>query len=120
MLQSTFQHIQGIGKKTEALLWEKGITDWSQYLRLNGKHLSLFKNNDVNPIELSIDAYQKGDISFFGKKLVKSSFYRVALSFPEDTLFLDIETTGLSLYYDQITLVGWSTGHLCSTAFFQE
>jgi predicted nuclease with RNAse H fold/uncharacterized protein YprB with RNaseH-like and TPR domain len=110
MLQSTFQHIQGIGKKTEAFLWQKGITDWTQYQRLNGKQLSLFKNNGADPIELSIDAYQKGDLSFFAKNLSKSEFYRVALSFPEDTLFLDIETTGLSLYYDQITLVGWSTG----------
>ena len=110
MLQSTFQHIQGIGKKTEALLWEKGITDWGKYKRLNGKQLSFFKNNSDDPIELSIEAYQKGDVSFFAKNLSKSEFYRVALSFPEDTLFLDIETTGLSLYYDQITLVGWSTG----------
>ena len=35
--------------------------------------------------------------------------YRIALSFPSKTLFLDIETTGLSQYYDVITLIGWST-----------
>lgn len=33
--------------------------------------------------------------------------YRVALQYPKDTIFLDIETTGLSRYYDQITLIGW-------------
>ena len=28
-------------------------------------------------------------------------------SFPEGVLFLDIETTGLSHYYDEITVIGW-------------
>lgn len=34
---------------------------------------------------------------------------------PERVLFLDIETTGLSHYYDEITLVGWSLGGSCHT-----
>ncbi len=29
---------------------------------------------------------------------------------PEQVLFLDIETTGLSHFYDEITLVGWAKG----------
>lgn len=29
-------------------------------------------------------------------------------AFPESVMFLDIETTGLSHYYDEITVVGWS------------
>ena len=29
---------------------------------------------------------------------------------PENILFLDIETTGLSHYYDEITVIGWSLG----------
>lgn len=33
-----------------------------------------------------------------------------ALSNPASVLFLDIETTGLSRYYDDITVVGWLTG----------
>jgi uncharacterized protein YprB with RNaseH-like and TPR domain len=30
--------------------------------------------------------------------------------YPQDVLFLDIETTGLSHYYDEITVIGWSMG----------
>jgi predicted nuclease with RNAse H fold/dephospho-CoA kinase len=30
--------------------------------------------------------------------------------YPEQVLFLDIETTGLSHFYDEITLVGWAKG----------
>ena len=34
-------------------------------------------------------------------------------SFPERVLFLDIETTGLSHYYDEITVVGMVFRRLC-------
>ena len=34
----------------------------------------------------------------------------LCMEHPESILFLDIETTGLSLYYDEITLVGWTLG----------
>jgi uncharacterized protein YprB with RNaseH-like and TPR domain len=33
-----------------------------------------------------------------------------ALENPDEVLFLDIETTGLSRYYDEITLVGYAMG----------
>lgn len=36
-------------------------------------------------------------------------------SFPAEIMFLDIETTGLSHYYDEITVVGWSFGGRAST-----
>jgi predicted nuclease with RNAse H fold/dephospho-CoA kinase len=35
--------------------------------------------------------------------------------YPERVLFLDIETTGLSHHYDEITVVGWSIGGRAST-----
>ena len=36
-------------------------------------------------------------------------------SFPEHVLFLDIETTGLSHFYDEITIVGWTFGGTAKT-----
>jgi len=35
--------------------------------------------------------------------------------FPEKVLFIDIETTGLSHFYDEITIVGWSLGGVSGT-----
>ena len=34
----------------------------------------------------------------------------MSLHHPDQVLFLDIETTGLSHYYDEITVIGWSLG----------
>ena len=36
-------------------------------------------------------------------------------SFPDRILFLDIETTGLSHFYDEITIVGWTFGGTAKT-----
>ena len=45
-------------------------------------------------------------------KLPKHLRDALALCFhrPDQVLFLDIETTGLSHYYDEITVIGWSLG----------
>ena len=110
MLLSTFQHIKGVGKKTELALWQKGITTWENYIKRDGQQLSLFANDCASPIDISKDAYNKGDIDFFTNRLPRREYYRIVLTYPLDTIFLDIETTGLSLYYDQITIVGWSKG----------
>ena len=42
---------------------------------------------------------------------------RLALcaSFPDRTLFLDVETTGLSHFYDEITITGWTFGGAAKT-----
>lgn len=111
MLQATFQHIKGIGSKTEFELWRKGITDWrSCQKRVNGKQLPLFQGLKVDPIDLSIEALRTDNISFFAERLPRREHYRIALAYPAETMFLDIEKTGLSLHYDQLTLVGWSVG----------
>ena len=48
-----------------------------------------------------------------GKKAIPRELRRQlgdCASFPDHVLFLDIETTGLSHYYDEITVIGWSFG----------
>ena len=39
----------------------------------------------------------------------------VCLANPDRTLFFDIETTGLSHYYDDITVIGWALGGSAET-----
>jgi len=53
---------------------------------------------------------RKGFLSRMPKSIPKKleAELSVCVEHPERVLFLDIETTGLSLYYDEITIVGWS------------
>jgi uncharacterized protein YprB with RNaseH-like and TPR domain/predicted nuclease with RNAse H fold/dephospho-CoA kinase len=111
MLKSTFQHLKGVGKKTERSIWDQGITTWGQYVASFETQLSLFSDRlSSSHLSQSISAYNNGDMAFFADSLPRAEYYRVALEFPKDVLFLDIETTGLSLYYDIISIVGWSIG----------
>lgn len=111
MLRSTFQHLRGVGQKTEKALWKKGVLTWEDYELTYQRQSTLFCEIPINaPLAQSKLAYDKGDMGFFAETLCPAEYYRVALEFPQSVLFLDIETTGLSLYYDIISIVGWSLG----------
>lgn len=110
MLRHTFLHLPGIGKITEQKLWDRGVLDWDDLEVLSPRQLQLFKDEKYrtrSPLEISKDALAVEDAEFFSDRLPSSDQFRIAASFPHKTLFVDIETTGLSRYYDEITLVGW-------------
>jgi uncharacterized protein YprB with RNaseH-like and TPR domain/predicted nuclease with RNAse H fold/dephospho-CoA kinase len=112
MLSCSFQHFKGIGVKREIELWRANIFSWKDLIELQGRQLSLFDSGELNR-ELILDsekALLDQDADFFAGRLSRQEYYRIALEFPEKAIFLDIETTGLSTYYDSITLVGWSMG----------
>lgn len=114
MLLSTFQHLRGIGAKKEIGLWGSGLISWDDVELRREPQLSLFptfSNGSRNGLfYFSRKALEENDAEFFAKNLPRQEYYRIALTFPAKTLFLDIETTGLSRYYDTITVVGWSIG----------
>ena len=113
LLRRSFQHLPGISASEEARLWAEGITDWKDLIRHTPVQLDLYrKRGDAlqSEVQASEAALANRDIAFFAHRLPKREFYRIAASFPECCAFLDIESTGLSTYYDQITLVGWSVG----------
>jgi len=109
MLKYTFQHIEGIGSSKEVNLWQSGILTWEDYYDKYSYKNTLFPDEPfVSILNSSIEAFKNEDANFFAKKLNSQEYYRIALSFPKDVMFLDIETTGLSKYYDHITQIGWS------------
>jgi uncharacterized protein YprB with RNaseH-like and TPR domain/predicted nuclease with RNAse H fold/dephospho-CoA kinase len=114
LLIHTFQHFKGIGAKTERELWRSGIVSWEDYVSRHAVQLSMFslepEDEDLIQVSRSHQALTTQDADFFARSLPRPLHYRIALSFPSRTMFLDIETTGLSRYYDTITLVGWSMG----------
>lgn len=109
-IKSTFLHLNHFGQKTEKMLWSKNIFTWDDYQLFEQKN-NLFFHSSNSILEESFTAFKTNDIDFFTSKLPKSEYYRLALTFPDDVIFLDIETTGLSQYYDHITMVGWTIGN---------
>lgn len=112
VLPRTFVHIPGVGRATERSLWESGITSWQKFLRSSHSlHSSRrFRAGTCQFVEKSEAALRKADAAFFGKHVPREEWWRVYPTFESKAVFLDIETTGLSRYYDEITLVGLYDG----------
>ena len=109
MLKNTFRHLNGFGAKKEADIWRARAYTWDEFENTYASQLSLFEHS-ISPLQESRLALEKGDVDYFADHLPHQEHFRIALAYPEDTMFLDIETTGLSKYYDRITLIGWSIG----------
>ncbi len=93
-------------------LWGKGILTWRDFSEHYPQQLLLLESmNSPTDVQSSFVAFEQANVSYFSSRIHRHEYYRLALSFPEKVLFLDIETTGLSIYYDIITIVGWSLGN---------
>lgn len=112
MVRKTFIFVPGVGNKTEEYLWQNGVTTWSQLSdRRLLPHLSSNKKTFIKDfVRKGADALRNRDISFFAQNLPQNEHWRLYRDFRDRTLFLDVETTGLSRYYDDVTLVGTFDG----------
>src|SRR5689334_23374433 len=98
MLEYTFQHIPGYGALKERELWNQKIYTWDDFDRRKRIQLELDLFEPGSIFEESRKKFETEDIAFFAKRLSSFLYYRIAHTFPKNTLFLDIETTGLSRY----------------------
>lgn len=111
MITHSFIFLEGIGEKTEQALWEKGITDWKLYEHyVNCQKETLRTRTIQKNIVTAREAISQNNWHFFADRLPQKEYYRIALTNPENVLFLHIETTGKSTYYNNIISVGWSLG----------
>jgi len=114
MLTNTYIHIPSIGYTTEKKIWESGISSWDSF---DKDRLNMSENRKrrlKHFVELSIDALDKKDHSFFSYYLPKDEHWRALIDF-DKTAYLDIETTGLDKERDDITIIGVYDGHKVKT-----
>jgi len=114
VLESSFTFIPGVGSKTEEQLWNDGIFTWDDAItKLDSiTRIGRSKRDSIRSyLTKAVEALERSDVSFFANNFPKSDHWRLFDYFPNNTVFLDIETSGLSLYYDYITLVGAFDGH---------
>lgn len=96
MIKQSFRQIKGIGQKTEELLWENGVEDWSSLADSSNIPLSTKKNDYLKKEiaeaekELSLNNHK-----YFSDGLPANQHWRLFKDFKETTAYLDIETTGL-------------------------
>lgn len=112
MIKNTFTFIPGIGEITERRFWEKGFFTLADLKSpTHNIKLSRIKRETIKKyISNALAAINNLDASFFSKHLIKREYWRLYKEFYNKAIFLDIETTGLSLYYDKITIIGTFDG----------
>ncbi len=108
MLTSTFVLLKGIGPSTERRLWEAGVTDWAEFLSrpavptVSAARKSWYDRD----LEAARSSLERGQAEYFSTCLKSRDHWRLYRTFRHRTLFLDIETTGMSAHESQVTVVG--------------
>lgn len=113
MLEQTFIHIPGIGRRTEHELWDAGIRSWADFdgfsLRPTAITAGLLRRLETY-IPQSVDAVRRKNAEFFTRLSRLGEAWRLFPEFADQCVFLDIETTGLSPVFDTVTMVGLFDG----------
>ena len=116
MLTRTFQHIPGIGARTEEALWKGGLREWQD--------LDLPENLTVPARRLKSLAPQIvesrrrmacQDLKYFEALLPSGLMWRLFPEVRERAVYLDIETTGMDRDYASVTTIALYDGHRVST-----
>jgi uncharacterized protein len=109
MLTRTFLHIAGVGKVFEKKLWAQGVLDWDAFMRHN--HPATPKIAAIKKaLRDSAVALDSGDHRFFSASLPGSEHWRLFKAFSGKAAYVDIETTGLSPDYCEITTIALYDG----------
>ena len=102
-VENSFIPVHGVGETTERSLWREGITHWDAFAPdvvgpTTGERIEEY-------LATARPHLDDGDARFFAETMPDRCHWRLYENFREDTLFLDIETTGLSKYDDEVTTV---------------
>jgi uncharacterized protein YprB with RNaseH-like and TPR domain len=110
MLENTFIHLPRIGPRTEINLWRQSILTWDQ-LELHLDHWpSNSENRRLIKSRLQESREHRDQAAYFHKILPSSERWRLYRDFRHSCAFLDIETTGMTIYGHEITVIGLYDG----------
>lgn len=103
-IQNSFIPVHGVGEKTERDLWTRGVHHWDAFDDrilggVRGERVATF-------IDTARDHLDANDAEFFAETFPNRSTWRLYENFKRGACFLDIETTGLSVAHDDVTVVG--------------
>ncbi|GBD99819.1 hypothetical protein BMS3Abin07_01865 [bacterium BMS3Abin07] len=113
MIRNTFLMLDGVGEKTEKLLWKRGILSWEDFLAAGTLPTSLM---DRQPLHEEMITYFSHELERYNAKpfaefIRKSDHWRLYRYFRDHSLCIDIETNGLPAKDGgEITVAGFYDG----------
>jgi uncharacterized protein YprB with RNaseH-like and TPR domain len=107
-IENSFIPVRGVGEKTEQKLWQAGVTTWDEF---DGSAVGPTRAERIEEfISTARTHLDEGNAYYFGQVFPEESYWRLYENFSEETCFLDIETTGLNEWSDDVTMVGLYQG----------
>ncbi|MCJ2539774.1 MAG: ribonuclease H-like domain-containing protein [Candidatus Thermoplasmatota archaeon] len=107
VLERSFVLLDRVGELTERRIWDQGINTWDDFL--DADFVSPFSRQRKETADVTLEqaksALFQRSAGFFADRMPNREVWRLYPRFREDTVFLDIETTGLSRH-SAITVVG--------------
>jgi len=107
MIENTFIFLPRIGKKKESSIWNQGIKNWDDFLSKEIKGISKSSKSYYDrQLHIARLALHENNSSYFADI---QETWRLYDYFREDTVFLDIESSGSSLN-SYLTVIGLYDG----------
>lgn len=108
MLRHTFKIFPGVGTRLERHLWHEGISVWEDFLsKKKVRGISQDRKEKLNrEISAALQALEKGNPGYFAERLNDTEHWRLFEAFRNETVCLDIETTGGQPAEGAVTMVG--------------
>src|SRR5579871_2782427 len=106
MLQSTFQLARGVGPAAERRLWRAGVARWDD---LDPASSGLSKRAApalADAVETAALALARGDIGRLARLLPSGERWRLLGAFPDEAVYLDIETGDDDFGREGISAIG--------------
>jgi uncharacterized protein YprB with RNaseH-like and TPR domain len=116
VLTASFIFAKGLSEELERALWAKGIISWEILRQYSDEAVAILGNSRtqklVEQVAEAQDALTRNDAAWFKANWPERESWRLWKGYadPERTAFVDIETTGLTPGYDQITVIGLADG----------
>ena len=109
MLSNSFIHIPSIGQKTEKKIWGNGIRTNEEFINSSTKIIPpRTREKIINHINISVSNTE--DPHHYYDTLPSKEQWRIFKRFQNTTAYIDIETTGLDSYRDEITTIALYDG----------
>lgn len=123
MLQASFIFADGITEGMERAIWGRGVISWDILKRHRGEAAEAIGESRslklLDAVRRAEEALDAKDHNWFRQHWPQRETWRLVKGYCEDKelALVDIETTGRTPGYDQITVIGLSDGEAVERAF---
>ncbi len=118
MLNQSFIFARGMTEELERALWAHGLTSWDLLRRHPAEAAEVLGAGRAQKLNEAVgeaqQALDRRDLAWFRANWPERELWRLWKGFCSDAqvALIDIETTGLTPGYDQITVIGLSDGNI--------